>query len=288
MNVSAEGVASLFDYLAAATRPTGWITSLNDSSCGDFVKTRGNGISDVLKERAEFRKSLGLEERSLPTVQVFPWAGQAFLRESWENDATYITFDATTCRSYHWHPSRNAIQLQAYGRLFIADPGAFSYTDPLWGGYGLSTRAHSTLNLNGWNQCEGRADIRYRGAPGYDVVEGSYEGGYWSGGAGWASDHGQGIHATHHRTLVWIRGRCIVVLDQLHHPAEPSSKPALESVWQLAQGPVELQPEKSRAFTRHEDANLLMLFPPWVFFRRRMSANPPSARSVSVDGSGIV
>ena len=261
MRISPELVASLYDYLVAATRPTGWVASIGDGPYEDPAAASGNGIADVLKEQAEFRRSLGLEERPLPTVQVFPHAGQAFLRDGWDAQATYITFDATACRSYHWHASRNAIQLQAYGRLFIVDPGRFSYMDPIWGGYGRSTRAHSTLNLNGWNQAESTAQLRHRAAPAYDVVEGYYDGGYWRGMPGWDSDHGEGIYAQHHRTLLWIRGRCIVVIDHLLHPTEPGKKPRLESVWQLAEGPVRIEAENGRARTEYPDANLLMLFP---------------------------
>ena len=259
LSVSAERVASTYDYLVSATRPTGWVAGIGDGGYDPPASVAGRGVTDMLEERAAYRRWLGLPEQQLPLYRMFPHAGQVFLRDSWSADATYVTFEATPCRSYHWHPSRNAIQLEAGGRLLLVDPGRFSYTDPLWGVYGMSTPAHSTLNLNGWNQCESPAELRHRSVEGYDVVEGLYAGGYWEGNIR-SNDHRQGVYAEHHRTLLWVRGRCIVVIDNLFNASPADKKPTLESVWQFNPGGVEVNESAGRAVTRYEDANLLMLF----------------------------
>jgi len=91
------------------------------------------------------------------------------------------------------------------------------------------------------------------------VVTGYYAGGYWRGNTR-SSDHGEGVYAEHHRTLLWIHGRAVVVIDNLFNASPADRKPTLESVWQLSPGPVEVDERAGRARTGHADANLLMLF----------------------------
>ncbi len=253
--VSNERVAGLYDYLAAATRPGGGISSLNDGSWHDTTGVRGSGVGDVLAEREAFRRSVGLPPRVLPAVQVYPDAGQAFLRDRWAPGATYLTFNAAPCRSYHWHPAANSLQLEAGGRLLLADPGRFSYRDAAWSECAGPTYNHTTLNLNGWLQGEAPPRLRHRGTHGYDLVEGWYDGGYWPGRQD--SGYGAGIAASHYRAVLWVRKRWVLVLDHLLCPSVAEHKPALEAVWQFTPGPLRVTPDGAQAVTGHADANLL-------------------------------
>ncbi|MBI2442185.1 MAG: heparinase II/III-family protein, partial [Lentisphaerae bacterium] len=247
-------------YLVAATGPTGWVTGINDGGCEPAVGLYGRGIADILEERAAFRKSLGLSEQPLPQAQCFPQAGQVFLRDGWTNEATWLSFDATLRRSYHWHAARNAIQLRAFGRMLLIDPGAFSYNDPVWAPYAWQTRIHNTLNLNGWDQAETDAVLSHKSAPGYELVTGLYQGGYFADSQLWQS-RGAALTAEHHRTLLWIKGRCIVVIDHLWCPSQAGSKPLLEANWQFAAGAVlTVEPERALVHTQFDDANLLLMF----------------------------
>jgi hypothetical protein len=257
--MTADAVARMHDYSLGATRPSGHPNALHDGT----GRRTGSVPNGALRRRAEFRKRARLPDRLPPTSQFFPAAGQAFLRDGWGEDATYVTFDATTWGGAHCHLCRNAVQLHAYGRSLIVDPGSLTYevSDPMMA-YGKSTRAHSTLNLNGWNQSEADPVTRFVHVRGYDLVASRYEGGYWPNKYHWGfyGGHGRGIFATHHRTLLWIRGRCVVVLDHLTH-MHKNEPPDLEINWQLSEGPVELDRDGAWAATRHEDANVLMLFP---------------------------
>ncbi|MBS3763782.1 MAG: heparinase II/III family protein [Planctomycetes bacterium] len=259
MAMEAEGVARMHDYAAGTTRPNGYRNAMHDCT-GARTGRRPNRM---LEERNEFREEAGLPEGNPPTSQFFPDAGQAFLRDSWERDATYLTFDATNWGGAHCHMSRNNVQLHAHGRSLIVDPGSFTYetSDPMKA-YGKGTRSHSTLNLNGWNQSEDNPETRYENVPGYDLVASEYAGGYWPGKRSWSfePDHGQGIFARHHRSLLWIHDTCAVVLDHLMHDYG-NNPPDLEINWQLCEGNVVLDPEERMARTDHDDANVLMLFP---------------------------
>lgn len=252
LHVPTERIAAMWDYALAACRPDNAQISLHDTGA---AASTGSFPPRIRTARAAFRAEAGLPDRILPTCQLFPDAGELFLRDSWESEATYLTFDATTRRSWHWHPGRNAITLFANGRALLIDAG---YPYQMKESYGQRTCQHSTLNLNGWNQSFSRAQLRVRQAPGYDLIEGFYDGGYWPQPG---YHHGAGIYAEHHRTVLWIRRRCFVVLDHLFVTSEEGRKPTLESVWQLSEGPVTLDPSGRWAVTGHADSNLLMLFP---------------------------
>jgi hypothetical protein len=254
LRVPGEKIAAMFEYALAATRPDGALTSLNDTG---YNPPQGNFGDHVARARSEFLQGAGLPERTPPPCRHFPEVGQVFLRDDWGPEATYVTFDATIRRGWHWHPSRNAIQLFANRRALLIDPG-YPFQNEKFPAYGHKTAHHSTLNLNGWDQSHALARARLRQAPGYDLVEGLYIGGYW---AKVDASHGEGIFGEHHRSLLWIRGRCIVVIDQLHTILEPGRTPTVESVWQLSEGEVGLGEDGRSAVTGHPDSNLLLLFP---------------------------
>lgn len=261
-----EVIARMHDYLLASCRPNGELNSLHDSQ-GACVARRK---PDWDQARSNFRHAAGLPGTLPPTVQIFPHAGQALLRDSWNEEALYITFDATTWGGGHCHLSRNAIQLHAFGRSLLVDPGTLNYevSDPLMA-YGKSTRAHNTVSFNGWNQSYADpSPIRHVSGPGYECLSSLYQGGYWPGRLNWYFDQGNGtgLWAEHHRTLLWLRGRCLVVIDLLNRSAgtgeaEPYLHPFVEACWQFAPGTVRLDAEAGKAVTENKDANALVLFP---------------------------
>lgn len=263
--MDADGIARMFDYALACTRPNGSLNAMHDCT-GERTGSHPNAIRE---QRADFRRTAGLPDELPPTAQHFPHAGQCFLRDGWGEDATYLTFDATTWGGGHCHLSRNAVQLHALGRSLLVDPGTLTYeaSDPL-SAYGKSTRAHNTLTLNGWNQGDNDpAHTRAFFAPGYDFVASDFEGAYWSGPYTWnfRQGRGQALYASHNRMLFWIHGRAVVVIDSLVRepsvlPEPPEAVPSLEANWQLCEGGV-VELGADRAIARYGDANLLMLFP---------------------------
>lgn len=259
--ITAEAVVRMWEYMLAATRPNGQQCAIHDG----IGRHTGARSADWTKDRSRFLREAGLPDAMPTTRAFFPHAKQAFLRDGWGEDATYLTFDASPFESAHWHAGRNSIQLHAHGRSLIVDPGTFTYegSDPFQA-YGVSTRAHSTLAFNGWDQTWSTQNIEYRAAPGYDLVHSLYDGGYWKGahrGGYFLPGHEEGFHAEHHRTLFWIHGRAIVVMDHVYQTPAKGKASVLESVWQLSPGEVVVEAEQRRAFTRHADGNVLMLFP---------------------------
>lgn len=252
-------VARMHDYALGATRPNGALNAMHDS-VGRRTGVEPNRLREA---RAAFRREAGLPEALPPTSQFFACAGQAFWRDGWGEDATYLTFDATTWGGAHCHLSRGAVQLHAAGRSLLVDPGYLTYEarDPFCA-HGRSTRAHNTVNLNGWNQSEADPVCRFESVPGYDLAASCYDGGYWSGEYTWSfrHGHGDGLSAWHHRTMLWVRGRFVAVLDQVRHDYG-DRLPFLEGNWQLCEGEVEADPGGAWARTCNDDSNVLLLFP---------------------------
>jgi hypothetical protein len=260
---SVEMVAAMFDYCLAVTRPNGSFCGMHDSE-GAWEGTHENKAAE---ERITFRRHYELPESLPPIQQLFPAAGQAFLRDGWGADATYLTFDATRWGGAHCHLSRNAVSLHAFGRSLLVDPGRISYEmrNPL-GPYAKSTRAHNTVTLNGWNQFTTNPDdFRAFTAPGFACVSSRYTGGYWPAPYGWwfYEGMGHGLAATHTRHLFWVHGHWCVVIDEVTRWNESGRGPAYESPslelnWQFSPGPLVVDAARRRVVTGHPDANLLL------------------------------
>lgn len=264
-------MARAWDYALGATRPNGDENGLHDSN-----GIRVGRVRNVAAElRQAFRKRNALPDALPSASQWFPDAGQAFLRDGWGEDATYLTFDASLWGGYHGHFSRNAIQVHAHRRTLLCEVGWLTetgtYSSRPIGAYSKSTPAHNTLNLNGWNQTQANPSrTLYRHCEGYDFVCSEYDGGCYPGAAqgNLVAVTGRGIWASHHRALLWIHGRAIVVIDSLFRQktAEPESEadvPSLESNWQFSEGGrgLRLDPQARRLTTTYPESNVLMLFP---------------------------
>ena len=153
------------------------------------------------------------------------------------SERAYLALDAGTWGGGHGHLSRLGLVYRHGGRCLVADPGILTYemTDP-FGPYGKSTPAHSTLNLNGWNQCEADARLLRAESPGdVALVQAKYEGSYWPGRFGWAFRDGRGKAAfgAHERVVFWVKGEYLLVLDSMVSEADAE----VRNVWQL--GPMD-------------------------------------------------
>ncbi|MFB3890729.1 MAG: heparinase II/III family protein [Phycisphaerae bacterium] len=256
--IPAEAVARMYDYSLGAQRPSGQCNAMHDSA-GDLT---GQRPPQWGQDRRRFLRDAGLSDGLPPTSQVFPDAGQALLRDSWDENATYVTFDATRWGGGHCHLSRNAIQIHAFGRTLLADVGTLTYevSDPMMA-HCKSTRAHNTVNLNGWNQSTSDPTTRFETADGYDMVASLYDGGYWPGRYEWRwpQGYGRGIWAQHYRLMLWVHGRFIVVLDDVRHVQQAGEEPTLQMNWQFGPGRLEVDSARRRATTTFGDANLLLM-----------------------------
>ncbi len=199
-----------------------------------------------------------------PLEQVFPDAGQVFARSAWQPGADYLAFDAGTWGGGHCHLNRLSFVFRSKGRELIADPGILNYemSDPL-GPYGKSTPAHSTLNLNGWNQSEADAQLlRTEFTAETALIHASYQGGYWPGSYGWSFErgHGKGVFGSHERVLFWVKGEYLLALDTM----EADGEATVHNCWQM--GPMEgwsKEEETLSWWSRNEGVNLFLQLIPF-------------------------
>ncbi|MFW5858008.1 MAG: heparinase II/III family protein, partial [Planctomycetota bacterium] len=183
IRIRAGSVARMFDYILAHTRPNGSFNALNDSE----GIHEGSVDSPWPERRRAFLAETGLPADPPTPTRLFPLARQATFRDSLAPEAEYLVFEASRWGSAHGHLARNNVLLHAYGRSLLLDPGRMEYEmSRPEGPYCKSTRAHNTLNLNGWNQfCAEASDWRAWSAPGYGAAIGRYAGGYWPAPYGW-------------------------------------------------------------------------------------------------------
>ena len=215
-----------------------------------------------LEGRAEDLRHLfpGKDVSPPPLEQVFASAGHVFARSAWKPGADYLAFDAGTWGGGHCHLSRLSFELRIGGRELVADPGILSYemSDPL-APYGKSTQAHSTLNLNGWNQSEADAGLlRTEFTPETALIHARYQGGYWPAQFGWGFDtHDRGAFGSHQRVLFWVKGQYLLVLDSM----ESDRGTTVHNVWQT--GPMDAwsvdKPNLSWQ-SKNKDVNLFLQF----------------------------
>lgn len=248
--VRRERVLRSLDYMAQSE-----LFGVNDASAPhrDPAALRG------LQTREELLRRLlpGKAVQPPPLEQVFPDAGQVFLRSGWSPGSDYLAFDASTWGGGHGHLSRLSFVFRSRGRALVADPGILTYemTDP-FGPYGKSTAAHSTLNLEGGNQSGADAQLlRTAFAADVALVHARYQGGYWTGRYGWNfnAGRGTGTYGSHERVLLWVKGGYVLVLDSME--ADPGAD--IRNCWQL--GPMERwkqDPARLEWWSENPDGNL--------------------------------
>ncbi|HUW56923.1 MAG TPA: heparinase II/III family protein, partial [Planctomycetota bacterium] len=152
-----------------------------------MVQSALSGFNDATAPLADPAELRELEERRAlfgdepPLEQVFPDAGQVFVRSSWSSGADTLAFDASTWGGWHSHLSRLSFVFRSGGRALLTDTGILSYegSEPI-GPYGTSTPAHSTLNVGGRNQADVDAQLmRTEFAADFALIQAKYQGGYW-------------------------------------------------------------------------------------------------------------
>lgn len=226
----------------------------------DFTAPHRDPETDPLEQRSGLLDLTGMKEQAKdepPLEQVFPDAGQVYMRSGWEPGADYLAFDASTWGGGHCHLSRLGFTFRSGGRMLIADPGILNYemSDP-FAPYGKSTRAHSTLNVDGLNQSEADASLhRVELTRDISFAHASYQGAYWPGRFEWrfVEGRGAGVYGRHERILLWVKGEYVLVLDLM----EAVEGDKIHNCWQM--GPMDGWEMKGATWwSRNEDTNLLL------------------------------
>lgn len=164
---------------------------------------------------------------------IFANTGYAFLRNGWEENDTYISFD---CGPHGWHNSGHAhadmlsVQIYAKNKAIINDPGTYSYLEP-WRGWFRSAESHAVVRVDGkhpaiptvpfqWSNVPILLTLKHHLEKRIDYVAGTMEAGSWQ----------------HSREIFFLKPNLVVLLDTIeaegNHEIEVRF-PLADTAWEL-------------------------------------------------------
>jgi uncharacterized heparinase superfamily protein len=164
-------VRRALDFALFVHKPDGQIPSLSDGDTGSFYDLLEQGYDFYGVEQLRYVFTQG--EKGAPPVnkvKAFPNSGYIVLRSAWANnsesfqDARYLVFDCGSLGAgNHGHLDLLNIEVAAYGRSLIVDPGRYTYDESgatNWRVLFRSTRYHNTVEVDGKNQTNYRYSER--------------------------------------------------------------------------------------------------------------------------------
>ena len=121
-------------------------------------------------EALDLFESLRREAPAAPATRLFPAGGYAVMADGWGPDAHHLIFDlgplGCPVSGGHGHADLLSLQLSAFGKTFVVDPGTFCYTaEPRWRDHFRGTSAHSTVVVDGRGQAEPAGPFSWRARP---------------------------------------------------------------------------------------------------------------------------
>ena len=208
----------MLDYMAYVQRPNGCGPLNNDS---DYVNIRKDvRLANETYNRGDWTYIItnGREGTKPEKLSVFyPWAGQAIMRNGWDENAQWSFFDIGPWGSGHRHSDKLHISITAFGRDLLVDSGRFTYVgysggpDYPWREYFISAISHNIIMIDGKGQKPKKnvSDEPLTNAfvtnPQFDFARGQYTEGY----------DGIKDNITHTRAVLYLRDRFWVVVDKV-------------------------------------------------------------------------
>jgi hypothetical protein len=196
---------------------------------GDFKKLGGGLPPDAawLVGASGWRAHDAVDER-LPTdvSKALPQSGYYVMRSGWDPESQYLNFDCGelaagvsprgTPSAAHGHADALSIEVSAFGRPLLVDPGFCTYNGSAdWHRYFRETAAHNTVVVDGRSQAEFRGRLKWSHAPRVEAQE-------WITLA--ALDYAEGAQfgyqrfsapVAHRRAVVFLKPGYWIVRDEL-------------------------------------------------------------------------
>ncbi len=246
-------------YLAYIRRPDGRYPAFNASEPQDCRPLLVAAANFYQRKDFVFILTAG-QFGAAPTTSscFFRPSGVAVMRDNWTSAANYLALDAGPYGTSYQHEDKLSLELAAYGRTALVDPGRYllDLANPI-AGYLASTHAHNTVTLNGSGQRRaqivsswepaGNSEAAWISRPAFDYFAARYSEGYDS-----APD------VIHHRRVFFLKDRrrpYWILSDRI----AGSGTHAIESRWQFA--PVKLDTIAPLAFATRADRGNLVLQP---------------------------
>lgn len=222
------------DFAMFIHRPDGLIPALSDGDSRSFLDLLAQG--DAIYDNPAWRYVATAGRSGTPPIErsrLFPNAGYAVQRSGWGEeesefaDERYLVFDCGPLgEGNHGHLDLLNIEVAAYGKALVVDPGRYTYHEPHpdssetnWRVHFRGTAAHNTVQVDGLDQTryqfhkkkfklrgpEPVWDLRaYHKRTDCEVIHGFA-----------ASDQ---YDAIHQRLIAFVHGTYWIITDILHAP----------------------------------------------------------------------
>lgn len=170
------------------------------------------------------------------TSIAMPYAGYIAMRTGWEDDATYVGFDAGPIGWTHAHQDKLNVVLWAYGRMLLMDPSQHNYSREPLAMWAMDSFSHNVALVDGrpqrrrWRDpnptqmpYQPLQDMRFVTTEAFDHAAGFYDGAWGMPGLSDAYpyyedgnfDEGWVQPAHHHRRVLFLKPNVVVVADLL-------------------------------------------------------------------------
>jgi hypothetical protein len=143
-------IEAMWDFFARVTQPdgSGPLSNASDRENNAVFITAVHGFydrPDWLFIATNGREGIPPEG---PASRLFPWAGQAILRNGWDEEADWVYFDAGPYGTAHQHIDRLHISASLRGRPTLVDNGRYTYQPGPWRDYFKGPQGHNILLLD--------------------------------------------------------------------------------------------------------------------------------------------
>ena len=230
----------LYDMYPHLVRPDGRLPDLNDGAHIPILGKMRNAYGlNPEREDFEYFATEGKEGKKPKYLSyVFPYAGAAVMRTSWEKDAIWAYMDCSPFGEAHQHEDKLNVLIYAYGKNMLVEAGNYDYDSSEMRKYVLSSRSHNTVRLGNEDQSQRKiyrwhdedinekAGLEFETTNKIDMAASTYNKGYGP----------DGLKYVHKRKLMFFKdvdgtSPFFAVIDRFYNEEGNEDKVTYEQMW---------------------------------------------------------
>ena len=146
----------MVDYLVNISMPNRKAPRLNDAISEDIQQYLDDEGAALFPDRPDFQWMATNGREGLPPTDkslLLPWAGQAIMRESWDEDANYLLFEyGPYGEGFHQNEDKLGIHMVGEGELMVFEAGTYTFGNSDLHLYGNASHSHSVMIVDGMGQ----------------------------------------------------------------------------------------------------------------------------------------